>query len=371
MNPLPQENEQRLQAIIEAVPNGILGTDAAGYLLLANAEAETMFGYEPGELLGKSVEILVPVRFRQNHPALHEAFTKNPVKRQMGAGRDLVGLRKDGTEFPTEIGLNPMFQGTETVIIASVVDITERKRGEARLQEAYEEVRRRNREMERLVYTISHDLRSPLEAAMGFAELLREDIAERKMDEVPDALAGIGRAHEQLRLLIEDLLELSRAGGMALKPERVDLNLLLREIIQTVAPMAAAKGAHIESAPDFPILLADPKRLRQVFQNLIVNALKYGTGSAQPRIRLFWKETAEDLRFCIADNGQGIPKEAHRRIFEVFQRLASSQEGTGIGLAIVARIVDLHGGKVWVESTPGQGAAFWVSLPKALVAPRD
>jgi len=371
MNPLPQENERRLQAIIEAVPNGILGTDAAGTLLLANAEAERMFGYEPGELLGKSVEILVPERFRQTHPALHEAFTKNPVKRQMGVGRDLVGLRKDGTEFPAEIGLNPMFEGTETVIVASVVDITERKKGEAQLQEAYEEVRRRNREMERLVYTISHDLRSPLEAARGFAELLGEDIAEGKEDEATESLQGIQRAHEQLRLLIEDLLELSRAGGMALKPERVDLNRLLAEILQSVAPMAAAKGARIEVAPDFPFLLADPSRLRQVFQNLVVNALKYGTGAAQPHIRLFWAETAEDLRFCVADNGQGIPNESHRRIFEVFQRLPSSQEGTGIGLAIVARIANLHGGKVWVESAPGEGAAFWVSLPKSTLAPRE
>ncbi|MEI8233150.1 MAG: PAS domain-containing sensor histidine kinase [Verrucomicrobiota bacterium] len=369
MAPLPHEKEQRLGAVLEAVPNGILGTDAAGDLFLCNAEAERMFGYEPGELLGKSVEMLVPDGFRQEHPVLCAQFREHPAKRQMGVGRDLTGLRKDGSEFPVEIGLNPLDTGRGMLVIASVVDITERKHTEVRMREASKEAERRNQEMERLIYTISHDLRSPLEAAMGFAEFLREDIAAGRLAEVTEALEGLGRAHEQMRELIEDLLKLSRAGGMALKPERVDLNQLLREILQTVAPLAAAKGARIKASPDFPLLMADPVRLRQVFQNLLVNALKYGTGAAKPLIRLFWEETPKDVRFCVADNGEGIPKEAQLSIFEVFQRLPSPEAGTGVGLAIVTRIAHLHGGKAWVESAPGEGASFWISLPKSALLP--
>ncbi|MDD5349315.1 MAG: PAS domain-containing sensor histidine kinase [Chthoniobacteraceae bacterium] len=366
----PQEKEERLRAVLEAVPNGILGTDTEGLITLCNAEAERMFGYAPGELVGQSVEVLVPPRFQGTHPVLHAQFVEHPVKRQMGAGRDLTGVRKDGSEFPVEIGLNPLHTAHGLIVVASVVDITERKLIEARLHEAYEVGRRRTREMERLIYTVSHDLRSPLEAAMGFAELLREEVGPAELPEAAEALDGLGRAHEQLRLLIQDLLELSRAGGMALKPERVELSSLLEEIVRTLAPVAAARGTRIEVAEGFPAVLADPARLRQVFQNLLANALKYGTGAREPRIRVFWRETTEEFRFCVADNGEGIPPEAHRRIFEVFQRLSSSQEGTGIGLAIVARIAALHGGQAWVESTPGAGAEFWVSLPKGALGVR-
>lgn len=357
-----QEKEQRFRAVLEAVPHGVLGTDEKGHIVLCNGEAEKMFGYEPGELLGKSIEVLVPERSRDVHPGLRSEYHAHPEKRRMGAGRDLAGRRKDGSEFPAEIGLNPMHTAHGMIVVASVVDISERKLSEAKLQEAYDEIRRRNGEMERLIYSVSHDLRTPLAVAMGAVELLRDDPGDAAAS--AEIFEMLGHAHRQMRELIEDLLELSRAGGMALKPEMVEMDRLIADVLQTAAPLAAAKGLRIETAPDFPSLSGDPARLRQVFQNLVTNAIKYGADAETPVIRVFWRETPAEYRFCVADNGAGIPPEAHERIFEVFQRLSTEQEGTGIGLAIVARIAALHGGKAWVESKPGEGSAFWISLPK-------
>ena len=364
MTSFVSEKEKRLNALLETVPNGIMVVDEVGTITLTNSEAERMFGYEPGELIGKSVEILIPPKVREYHPTLRMGFVQNPSRRKMGAGRDLSGFRKDGVEFPVEVGLNPLETETGLVVVASVVDITERKRHEQQLHDAYEEVQRRNQEMEQFVYTISHDLRSPLVATMGFVEFIKEDIEAGNFAEVNDALERIARANKRMQQLIDDLLQLSRAGRLELKLKSVDLSRLIAEVVDSASQVVKEKGVEIEIANDFPVVVVDGDRLFQVFENLFMNALKYGTSGSDSQIRFFWEDAGEEVRICIADNGQGIPEEYHRKIFGLFQRLDTSQEGTGVGLAIVTRIIDLHHGRVWVESTPGAGAAFWVALPK-------
>lgn len=358
------EQETRLRTVLESIPNGIVGVDDKGVIFLCNTEAQRMFGYEPAELIGKSIELLVPQGSRGVHPQLREQFMEHPVKRRMGAGRDLSGRRKDGSEFPVEIGLNPLESETGMQVIASIVDITERKRDEAKLHQVYEEVEQRNREMEQFVHTISHDLRSPMEATMGFVEWIREDLAEGNVAEITEALSHIDQSTQHMRHLIDDLLKLSREGRMELKLEKVDIRRLLQTILDAAAPKIAAKKARVEVAPDFPMVIADPDRLRQVFENLLLNALKYGSGAPEPQIRLGWKDEGNTVAFYVADNGQGIPLSAHEKIFRLFERLDLSQEGTGIGLSIVARIAEIHGGRAWVESTPGEGATFWFTLPQ-------
>ena len=156
------DKDTQLRTVLEAVPNGIIVVDEHGAISRCNAEAEKMFGYEPGELLGLNIERLVPPSFRHGHPRMRTGFLQHPTKRQMGAGRDLSGLRKDGREIPVEIGLNPLRTDDGFFVLASVVDITERKHAEQQLRNAYKELQRRNQEMEQFIYTASHDLRSPL-----------------------------------------------------------------------------------------------------------------------------------------------------------------------------------------------------------------
>ena len=365
MVPFLTEKEKWLYTILESVPNGIILVDAQGKIALCNSEAERMFGYTPGELINQSVEVLVPPHSRDVHPSLRQVFHSHPLKRQMGAGRDLAGFTKDGREIPVEIGLNPVSSSDGDFVLASIVNITERKRNEQQLLEAYAELQRRNQEMERFIYMISHDLRSPMVATLGLVELIRSDIEERNFADVADALSRIEGASERMRQLIDDLLELSRAGRMELKRETVDMNRLMAGIVDSVSALAQKRGARISVHGRLPAIDADHNRIRQIFENLLINALKYGTSGPDPSIQIFAKETGEEVRFCIADNGQGIAKEYHQKVFELFQRLDNSQHGTGIGLAIVARIAELHGGRVWVESEPGHGAAFWVALPKS------
>ena len=362
-----RRDEDRFRIALESAPNGLVMVNATGEIVLCNTEAERMFGYEQGELIGRRVEDLVPMRLRGAHPGMRGHFHESPSKRQMGAGRDLSGVRKDGVEIPVEIGLNPIHTSDGPFVLASIVDITERKMGERRLHEAYRELQRRNQEMEQFVYTVSHDLRSPLVTTMAFVGFLKEDIAEGNLAEVGESLERIEKANRRMQQLIDDLLQLSRAGRMELEIEELDVNRVLAGVVEYVEPMAKDKGVRLDIAGDFPSISADRNRLHRVLENLIINAIKYGAGGTDPCIRVFWKDCGDDFCICVADNGQGIAPEYHKKIFALFQRLDTSEEGTGVGLAIVARIAELHGGRAWVESKPGEGAAFWVSFPKVYV----
>jgi PAS domain S-box-containing protein len=360
-----RRNDEKFRVAIESAPNGIVMVNQRGEIILCNSEAEKMFGYGSGELMGQSVEVLVPQEIRSDHPGLRTQFHEHPSKRQMGAGRDLRGVRKDGVEIPVEIGLSPIETTEGTFVLAAILDISERKRGEEKLAEAYQEVQRRNQEMEQFVYTVSHDLRSPLVTTMAFIGFLREDMADKKYEEVNDSLVRIEKANQRMQQLIDDLLQLSRAGRLELKLEDTDVNDVLADVGVYIAQMAEEKGIGIEIAEDFPRVLADRNRLHQALENLLINAIRHGSDLPNPHIRVFWKDAGDEIQLCVADNGQGIAPEYHHKIFLLFQRLETAHEGTGVGLAIVARVAELHGGRAWVESEPGKGAAFWISFPKA------
>ena len=199
---------------------------------------------------------------------------------------------------------------------------------------------------------------------MSFVGFLQEDLREGNLDEVADSLARIEKAHKRMQQLIDDLLQLSRVGRLELKIEDVDLNQVLAGATDYVGEKLDKSHFQLEIAPDFPLVKADRARMHQIFENLLNNAVKYGSDTPDLRIRVFWEEHPDEIRICVADNGPGIAPEYHQKIFGLFQRLDTSKEGTGVGLAIVSRTMELHGGTVWVESTPGQGAAFWLSFPK-------
>ncbi|MCG3130619.1 MAG: Adaptive-response sensory-kinase SasA [Phycisphaerae bacterium] len=358
--------EERFRIAVEAAPSATVMTDAQGRILLINAQTETMFGYQREELLGNAVETLVPRRFREAHPQFRGAFFADPHARPMGAGRDLYGLHKDGHEFPVEIGLNPIRTDEGLVVLASIVDITERKRAEASLQSAHDELLRRNEEMEQFTYTVSHDLKSPLVNLQGFAAYLARDVEAGRTDRIIEFTGHITHAVGKMRETIDALLEISRAGRVSSDAKPVHVRRLVDDWVTAHAESIARAGASVLVASESPVISFDPARLHEVLDNLLTNALKYGCPSPGGRIEVGWERRGGEIRFFVRDHGPGIAPHHHKRIFELFQRLHRHPEGTGVGLSLVKRVIEHHRGRVWVESEEDRGACFWFSLPADL-----
>jgi hypothetical protein len=355
--------ERKFQLVLDSVPSGIVMVDSDGRIVLTNSEIEKMFGYDSSELLGKQIEILVPMRMKPKHKQYRSDFIAHPAKRQMGAGRDLRGIKKDGCEIPVEIGLNHLQAAGETFVIATVVDITARKSFEERLSQVYREIQQKNEEMEQFVYTVSHDLKAPLVTSMAFLGFLKEDLTAGKYDDVTDSLARLEKAYRKMQELIDDLLKLSRVGRIEVQLERLPLNDVFTNILEYLGESLEKKKIEFRLPADLPTITADRKRVHQIFENLITNAIKYASDVPHPRIEIIWNKTNTETQICVKDNGPGIEKQFHKKIFGLFQRLQTSHEGTGVGLAIVSRAMQLHNGRAWVESEPGHGAAFWVAFP--------
>lgn len=363
------ELEERFRQIIEAAPNGMVMVDSDGRITLMNAEAERQFQYSRETAVGQPVEILLPERLRTGHPDRRRQFFAHPSVRSMGQGRELFGLRRDGTEFPVEIGLNPVRVHNELFVLSSIVDITERRDAQQRIELMNAELLARNEEMQQFVYTVSHDLKSPLVTLEGFAGLLREELDDGNLAEARHCAERIERSTERMGRLISDLLELSRAGSVPNAPERIDISHLVEEVCFDLRERLDEVGMTVDIQPDMPELNADRVRLGQVFENLISNAVKYGSTGDRPRLAISGHVTDGEIIYKVSDNGRGIPREFHETILRPFERLDSSVEGTGIGLAIVARVVSLNGGHVQVESEPGHGTTIRLSFPKTPNAP--
>ncbi len=371
--------ERKFRELIENAPDAILQVDPAGVIIIANRTAETMFRYSREELLGKGVEMLVPSANRAGHAAHRRAFASAGMTRPMGLGLDLLARRKDGSQFSVEISLSPVQTEGGVNVTAVIRDVTERKLTEQRvrtLQESYmTELEARQKEAERLnrlksefMASISHELRTPLHTIIGFAELLEEEAEASLNEKQRRFLHHIHADSEHLLSLINDVLDLSRieAGGLHLRAESLDLQEIVTEAVNAIRPYADSKSVSVQEGNHLDVSVwADPTRLRQILYNLLSNGAKFTKAGGE--VRVDGVIEGSYVKIVVSDTGLGIAPEECIRIFDKFYQVGFTpvgvREGTGLGLAICKQLVEMQGGKIWVESEPQKGSRFQFTLP--------
>ena len=469
--------EERFRLVVEAAPNAMLVIDGRRVITLVNRKTEDLFGYERRELIGQPIETLVPERSRAKHPGFLDGFFAAPRARAMGAGRELYGRRKDGTEIPIEIGLNPIDTPEGLCILAAIIDVSERRMAQAahehlaaivessdeailsksldgliltwnagaellfgysataaigmpmsivvpdrladeerqmcalvasnqkvssfetlrRRQDGTEfivsitlspirgprgevvgessivrditvtkardaELQRSNEELEQFAYVASHDLQEPLRMVANYTEMLAERYRGRLDDKADKYIHYASDGARRMQRLVTDLLAFSRVGSQAKPLLPVDPAVILQDVQRSLGKLIRTSEATIVVG-ELPLVLADEIQLGQLFQNLIGNAIKFRSSEA-PRIEITACLDGDRCRFDVSDNGIGMEMQYVDRIFQMFQRLheVGRFEGSGIGLAIAKRIVERHGGRIWVESTPQFGTTFHFTL---------
>ena len=349
--------EATFQRLLEAAPDAIVVVDAEGRIALVNAQTEALFGYSRDELLGTAVELLVPKALRGSHSAQREAYQEEPHRRPMGIGLELAGRRRDGSEFPVEISLSPVDIEGGKLITAAVRDVTARVVTERALKAA-------NRELEAFTYSVSHDLRAPIRQIDGFARLLDEACGSALDARARHYLTRIIEGATHMGALVDDLLNLARIGQQDLRPVRVSLDALVGDVVRKLSAEQSAREIDWLVHP-LGTVVCDPGLMTIAFTNLLSNALKYTRPRERARIEIGKANGNGVETIMIRDNGVGFDMDYADKLFGVFQRLhcAEEFEGQGVGLATVQRIVRKHGGDVWAQAQPGEGATFFVSLP--------
>jgi PAS domain S-box-containing protein len=354
-------------SLLESVPDAMIIADEGGTILHVNGGAERLFGYAPGELPGKPVEVLLPSRFRTMHQMHRSGYHAAPRTRPMGLGLDLSALRKDGAEFAAEISLSPIQVDGRPCVIAAVRDVTERKKLEERAR-LWRQAREEVRERDEFLSIASHELRTPVTALQLQLQLLQR-AAQRSIEELPRVLEGkvdvLERQTRRISLLVNELLDVSRMrlGKLALRYEELDLAEVAREAVSHLRAELSRSGSRVRIDVASATGSWDRMRIEQVMTNLLVNAAKFGEGRP---ITLTVESDATHARIHVTDRGIGIAAEHQVRVFERFERAVPSQHfgGLGLGLYIVRQIVEAHGGVIRVESTPGAGATFTVEIPR-------
>jgi PAS domain S-box-containing protein len=369
-----REARLRLAAVVESSSDAIIAKDLTGTILSWNAGAARLYGYASPEAVGRNISILAPPDHADEMP---EILQRIKIAERIDQ-YETVRRRKDGQLVDVSITVSPIYDSKGVIVGASVIarDISERRRTEAEIRRLNTNLERRvaertaeleaaNKELEAFTYSVSHDLRAPLRAIHGFVQLLTQRHAGQLDPEARRYLDRVSAGATQMARLIDDMLALSKVSGQQPEAQMVATAEVVRRAIDQLAPQMQDRAVEL-SVGELPACLAEPGLLEQVYVNLIGNALKYSRGRQPSRIEIGCQSDAKsgEMVFFIKDNGVGFDMRYADKLFGVFQRLhpAEEFEGTGVGLAIVQRIIARHGGRVWAEAETDKGATFYFTL---------
>ncbi len=358
-------SEAYFRTLLDSAPDAMIIVDRKGRMAIVNEQAERMFGYGRGELLGRKIEMLLPERLRKEHQEYRKAFVADPEVRPMGVGRNLVARRSDGTEFPVEISLSPAVTSSGTFVSSVIRDVTERKRMEQEINEARLEAERANKANSAFLAAASHDLRQPVQALSLLNGALRRTVTNAR---ALDMIESQEHSLTAMTNLLNSLLDISRLDAGAITPEIEDFPIqrLIDRLSAEFGRQASHKGLVFIAESCTSTVCSDPNLLSEIIQNLVSNAIRY---TEKGSVRLSCSYLDGHCRIEVRDTGIGIEKDQLEAIFQEFHQGTSpsaSKEGFGLGLAIVRRLADLLEHEVGVESTPGKGSCFSVTVPSAV-----
>lgn len=355
-------SEPFFRNLLETAPDAMIIIDHSGRISVVNEQTEIMFGYSRDQLLGYKIEMLLPARLHEMHVSHREGYTASPAVRPMGAGAELLGRRKDGSEFPVEISLSPVEAGSDTFVSSVIRDVTERRQMEQEIRDAHAEADRANKANTAFLAAASHDLRQPVQALHLLNGALKRTVKD------PRALQMIESQDHSLdgmTNLLNSLLDISRLDAGAVTPELEDFSMrrMIDRLSAEFSRQAIQKGLQFEVESSNIIVRSDPNLLGEIMQNFVSNAIRY---TDKGKVQM--KCTVDGDRLCLAvsDTGIGIEPEQFEAIFKEFHQCktpGSTKEGFGLGLAIVRRLADLLEHELAVASTPGEGSCFSLYLP--------
>jgi PAS domain S-box-containing protein len=358
--------EGRYRGLLEAAPDAMVVVNKAGVIVLLNVQAEKQFGYSRDELLGKNVMSIIPVGFAERLIADGLRSAEDALAQQIGTGIELIGRRKNGSDFPIEIMLSPLESAEGILVTAAIRDISARKLAASQLLLKIEELNRSNEELGQFAYIASHDLQEPLRMVASYTQLLSRRYKGKLDSDADEFIAFAVDGANRMQRLIQDLLAFSRVGTKGKELLDISSEKALQQALGNLQGAINEKGALVTHDP-LPAVHADEVQLIQLFQNLVGNGIKYqSAGIPQVHISAV-KKSGNKWVFSVKDNGLGIESQYFEKIFGMFQRLHKREEfaGTGIGLAICKKIVERHGGQISVESQIGRGSTFRFALAES------
>ncbi len=352
-----------VQSVLESAPDAIAIGDASGSIVFVNRQLTTLFGYRKDEILGRSVDQLLPERLRARHAGHREGFARGPQLRAMGAGMELLACRKDGSEFPVEVSLSPLRNGADTQVIAAIRDVSDRRRIESELVAARRDADRTNLAKSRFLAMASHDLRQPVQTLSLLNGALRRLAADVH---VIEALAQQEQAISAMAGLLNALLDIGKLEAGAIKPEVCEFSIAatFESLRREFASLAESRGLQLQVESCRDSVRSDPSLVTQILRNLISNAIKY---TSEGLVLLRCRHEPGRVSLDVLDTGIGIPESQLPYIYDEFFQVGvasnATRNGYGLGLSIVSRLVKLLNLKLEARSERGKGSVFSLELP--------